>query len=393
MASEPQMPAAKTAPKATKRSFKRAAALLAGTALIGLSLSGCMTTPSVNSDGLYKQPIGRSPVTANATAYSDALVCLGEYARARHLASPRLAVGRISDYTGKVSLEGGREITQGASLMAMTALAKAGARQVERFDTSVGELELKYANNKLITDDQVANPTRPADYRKIMAGQVAGSDFFIVGGITELNYNIRSSGSDAYAGDTKDTGVKGLWYGRTMVMNVALDLRLVDTRTLEVVDVISYQKQIVGKEVKAGVFDILNGNIFDISGGQGALEPMQLAVRAMVERATLEFMANLYGASGPEVCLDPRNDFLNSDTLGVTGGLTPAYDNLETNNAGTRAEPTRWQNVAAAPQRRPVGPAPAPGKSAPPPPACETKCVPYDPSAGASGHARGQSRY
>ena len=326
---------------------KKLVATIASLAALSVALTGCMTTPSVNASGNYKDPIGKAPVTANPTAYSDALVCLGSYARAHRLASPRLAVGRISDYTGRASLDGGREITQGASLMAMTALAKAGARQVERFDTSVGELELKYANNKLITDDAVANPTRPADYRKIMAGQVAGSDFFIVGGITELNNNIRSSGVDAYAGDTKDTGLKGMAYGRTLVMNVALDLRLVDTRTLEVVDVISYQKQIVGKEVKAGVFDVLNGNIFDISGGQGALEPMQLAVRAMIERATLEFMANLYGASGPDVCLDPQNDFLYNDTLGATGGLTPAYDNLETNNAGTRAEPNRWKNIAA----------------------------------------------
>ena len=329
-----------------KKTGKKLVATIASLAALSIALTGCMTTPSVNASGNYKNPIGKAPVTANPTAYSDALVCLGSYARSHRLASPRLAVGRISDYTGRASLDGGREITPGASLMAMTALAKAGARQVERFDTSVGELELKYANNKLITDDAVANPTRPADYRKIMAGQVAGSDFFIVGGITELNNNIRSSGIDAYAGETKDTGLKGMAYGRTLVMNVALDLRLVDTRTLEVVDVISYQKQIVGKEVKAGVFDVLNGNIFDISGGQGALEPMQLAVRAMIERATLEFMANLYGASGPDVCLDPQNDFLYNDTLGATGGLTPAYDNLETNNAGTRAEPSRWQNIA-----------------------------------------------
>ncbi len=335
-----------TAPKALRR-----VALLAGAAALAFTMSGCASAPGVNSEGLYKEPIGQAPVTANPTAYSDALICLGSYARAHRLASPRIAVGRISDYTGKVSLEGGREITQGASLMAMTALAKAGARQVERFDTSVGELELKYANNKLITDAPVANPNQPGDYRKIMAGEVAGSDFFIVGGITELNYNIQSSGVDAYAGGSADASVKGLYSGRTMVMNVALDLRLVDTRTLEVVDVISYQKQIVGREVKAGVFDILNNNIFDISGGQGALEPMQLAVRAMIERATLEFMANLYGASGPEVCLDPKNDFLENPTLGATGGLTPAYNNLETNNAGTRADPTRWTDVADAPRR------------------------------------------
>ncbi len=355
MASETATTTAKTA----GRGKKRIAALLASATALSLALSGCMSTtmtsPGVNRNGLYSNPIGSSPVTANATAYSDALVCLGEYARAHHLASPRLAVGRISDYTGKVAEGGGREITQGASLMAMTALAKAGARQVERFDTSVGELELKYANNKLITDQATPNPNVPADYRKIMAGQVAGSDFFIVGGITELNYNIRSTGYDAFAGGEADASLKGLGSGRTYVMNVAIDLRLVDTRTLEVVDVISYQKQIVGREVKAGVFDILNGNIFDISAGQGALEPMELGVRAEIERATLEFMANLYGVSGPEVCLDPRNDFLNNPTLGVTGGLTPAYNNLETNNAATRADPSRWQDVGAPSQQgRPV---------------------------------------
>lgn len=345
MASETQI-------HAPRKGLKRFAALLTSAAALSMTLTGCMTTPSVNSAGVYKDPIGKAPVTANATAYSDALVCLGSFARQHRLASPRLAVGRISDYTGKVSLEGGREITQGASLMAMTALAKSGARQVERFDTSVGEMELKYANNKLITDAPSANPTAPGDFRKINAGSVAGSDFFIVGGITELNYNIRSSGVDAYAGEVSDGGVKGLFTGRTYVMNVALDLRLVDTRTLEVVDVISYQKQIVGREVKAGVFDILNGNIFDISGGQGALEPMQLAVRAMIERATLEFMANLYGVSGPEVCLDPSNDFLYNDTIGATGGLTPAYNNLETNNAGTRADPNRWTDVSTSSRGR-----------------------------------------
>ncbi len=325
--------------------MRSASKVVLGLAVLSLTLTGCMTTPGVNSNGGYANPIGAAPVTANPTAYSDALVCLGSYARQHRLASPRLAVGRISDYTGKVSLEGGREITQGASLMAMTALAKAGARQVERFDTSVGELELKYANNKLITDQAIADPNVPGDYRRIVAGQVAGSDFFIVGGITELNYNIRSSGMDAQGGEAKTSGIKGIFYGRTYVMNVALDLRLVDTRTLEVVDVISYQKQIVGREVKAGLFNFWNGNIIDISAGQGALEPMQLAVRALIERATLEFMANLYGAAGPQICLDPRNDFLMAD-VGPTGFLTPAYDNLEQNNAQSRADPNRWQNVS-----------------------------------------------
>jgi curli biogenesis system outer membrane secretion channel CsgG len=310
-----------------------------------MTLSACVS-PVAGPSGLYARPIGSAPVTSNPTGYSNALVCLGSYARKHNLASPRMAVGRISDYTGKVEFEGGRKITQGASLMAMTALAKSGARQVERFDTSVSELELKYSNNKLITDADIANPLEAGDYRRIMAGQIAGSDFHIVGGITELNYNIRSAGVDAYVGDVDRLDTKGIVGGRLYVMNVALDLRLVDTRTLEVVDVISYQKQIIGREIKAGVFDFFNGNIFDVSVGEGGLEPMQLAVRALIERATLEFMANLYGAPGPEVCLSAKDDFLNqAPTLGQTGALTPAYDNLETNNANTRAEANRWHNT------------------------------------------------
>ncbi len=206
-------------------------------------------------------------------------------------------MGRISDYTGTVSTDGGRQITQGASLMAFSALAKSGARMVERYDTSVSELELRYANNRLIGEEGGADNPEAPPFRQILAGQVPGSDFYIVGGITEVNYNIRSAGFDIAGGEVDtDTGGSGIINGRVFVMNVALDLRMVQTTSMEIVDVISYQKQIVGREISAGVFDFLNGNVFDISAGQGGMEPVQLAVRTLVERAVLEMMANLYGA-------------------------------------------------------------------------------------------------
>ena len=77
-------------------------------------------------------------------------------------------------------------------------------------------------------------------------------------------------------------------------MNVGLDMRLVNTSTLEVADVISYQKQIIGRQISAGVFDFLGANFFDISGGESALEPIQLAVRAVIERAVLEMVTRIY---------------------------------------------------------------------------------------------------
>jgi curli production assembly/transport component CsgG/holdfast attachment protein HfaB len=309
-----------------------------------MALSACVS-PVAGPSGVYAKPMGDAPVTANPTPYSAALVCMGEYAREHHLNSPRIAVGRISDYTGKEEADGsGRKLTQGASLMAISALAKSGANLVERYDTSVSELELKYANNKLISDGTSKGPDTPSDYRRIVAGQVPGSDFYLVGGITELNFNIRSSGIDAAAGSSAMNNVSGEAAGQIYVMNVGLDLRLVDTRTLQVADVISYQKQIVARQVGVGLFSFFHGNVYSISAGEGGQEPLQLGVRAVIERAVLEMMANLYGAPGPEVCLQD-GDPLGGRTTGVTGGFTPAYNNLDKNNAQTREDPARW-NVA-----------------------------------------------
>lgn len=272
------------------RAFKTLAVLAATTAL-----TACIT-PHSGNDGMYALPIGDAPVTANPTAYTPALDCLNAYARSNQVAAPRIAVGRILDYTGSVSEEGGRRITQGASLMAMSAFNKAGARLVERFDTSVTELELRYANNRLIGQEGDEN------VRRIYAGQMPGSDFYFVGGITELNYNIRSGGIDAQGGHTDARDGVGNLGGRLYVMNIALDFRLIDTRTLEVVDVISYQKQIIGRELRAGVFSFFDDTIVDIAAGERALEPVQLAVRAGVERAVVEVMSRFYRVSDSSVC-------------------------------------------------------------------------------------------
>ncbi|MEQ1617858.1 MAG: holdfast anchoring protein HfaB [Terricaulis sp.] len=275
--------------------LKSIAAALAATT----SLTACVT-PYSGGDGMYALPIGDAPVTANPTAYSPALECLASHARGAHINAPRIAVGRILDYTGSVSEEGGRRITQGASLMAMSAFAKSGARLVERFDTSVTELELRYANNRLI--GQEGGQQGDDSVRRIFAGQMPGSDYYFVGGITELNYNIRSSGIDAQGGHENARDGVGNIGARLYVMNIGLDFRVIDTRTLEVVDVISYQKQIVGRELRAGVFSFFDDTLIDIAGGERALEPVQLAVRAGVERAVVEVMAKFYNVSDSAVC-------------------------------------------------------------------------------------------
>ncbi len=331
---------------APDRSAKGRAVRATVLACVGtLALSACVS-PIAGPDGKYAQTIGNAPVTANATPYSPALVCLASYAHQYGVRAPRIAVGRIADYTGKAEDNGGREITQGASLMAISALAKAGVPMVERYDTSVSELELKYANNKLISDavDPAAGPAG-APYRRIVAGQVPGSDFYLVGGVTELNYNIRSVGFDGQGGKVNATKGSGELTAKAYVMNVAIDLRLVETKTMEVVDVVSYQKQIIGRQVGVGFFKFFDTNVVDVSAGEGGLEPVQLAVRALIERGVTEMVANLYGAPGPSACIgaDPLGDA----TVGVTGGFTPAYNNLDLNNGRTRDDPHRWDARSA----------------------------------------------
>ena len=126
-----------------------------------------------------------------------------------------------------------------------------------------------------------------------------------------MNANIHSSGADLLGGASDITGVKATLSHKNYVMNVAIDLRLVDSKSQEVVDMVSYQKQIIGTEKSAGIFDFFHGNIVDLSGGNSGTEPLHLAVRALVERGVFEFTASLYGLRDIRACLRPELDPLN----------------------------------------------------------------------------------
>ncbi|MGD9982324.1 MAG: CsgG/HfaB family protein, partial [Hyphomonadaceae bacterium] len=179
--------------------------------------------------------------------------------------------------------------------------------------------------------------------RRITAGQLPGSDYYFVGGITELNYHIRSMGVDAQGGHTDARDGVGNLGARLYVMNIALDFRLIDTRTLEVVDVISYQKQIIGRELRAGVFSFFDDTIVDIAAGERALEPVQLAVRAGVERAVVEVMSRFYNVADSSVCADAIQ--AEGDPMGPGGTQTAEVapqSAITTAIEQQRASPDAW---------------------------------------------------
>ena len=281
--------------KSTRRVIALLTALVAATSVSGAS--------AANLDGNYAPVLGDAPATRNPTAYSAALSCLASHRSSTRL--PRISVGRVSDLTGKVDFDTGAKISQGASLFAITALTKAGFPVVERLDNSVAEIELNYSRQHLLSDNPQLAGQSPDNYRRIYAGQIAGSSYYIVGGVTELNYNIRSSGVDATVGNRLATGLRGNVTEQSYVLNVAIDLRLVNSRTQEVIDTVSYQKQLIGKSLNLG----LNGGGdkvgASLSGGRSGMEPIQAAVRTLVERGVSELTAGFYGQTVKSACLSP----------------------------------------------------------------------------------------
>lgn len=246
-------------------------------------LSGCGAIPRMDADR-YVTPLSGAAVTANLTNYTKQLDCLGDFLKQANLPPSRFAVGRVEDYSGKQDLVNGKRMTQGAALMVISALAHTRLPIVERLDTSVAEMELKYTDNKLIGDTA---PSPDNAFRRTIAGTVVGSDYHIVGGITEVNYNVRSG--------SLETTVSSIGAsGRYAVLDVAIDLRLVNTRTLQVIDVASVQKQIIGTEIRAGIFRFLSDSVIDINAADKAQEPIQKAVRMLTERAVFKLVAGVY---------------------------------------------------------------------------------------------------
>ncbi|MES1990858.1 MAG: holdfast anchoring protein HfaB [Pseudomonadota bacterium] len=339
---------------------------------VAFALTGCIST-SAGSAGTYATPTGNAPVINNETPYSSALRCVATHIH-NDSQTLRIAVGNIRDYTGKEEADGsGRKITQGAALMAMSALGKAGVPLVERYDTAITELELKYTNNKLIGDGVSTNVDGSqndgqtqggGDYRKIFAGEIRGSDYYLVGGITELNFNIRSGGVDGAVSSPDAMGWGVSAGGKIYVMNIGLDLRLVNSRTLEVVDFVSYQKQIVGHEISAGVFDFLGGNLFQIGAGESAQEPLQLAVRSVLERAVLKMLVPLYHVN-PTDC-GSRIAGSKSDPMGSidyrqsnpSGAISPAAPTHSVNSNAPTSQTTDAQPYSQVPQQAASAPAP-----------------------------------
>lgn len=254
---------------------------MAALSLAVLSLGACAGTGIYPKHGV--EPAFSFPVTSNNTPYSRCLAALGETA-GRNL--PVFAVGEVADKTGQYALQGSANSTvlsQGVSEMVMNALYKTGkARLVERYDLRIPLAQVKMGEQKMMGTGAGPNTIRP-------------SDFVIMGALTELNYNIVSEGARLAV-----SGIGG--GGRTVVINVGIDLRVVNSRTFEVPYVTSLQKQILGYEVEANVFRFFGTQLVEFDAGRIQNEPLQLGVRSVAEMAVYQIMTDFLGLPSSQEC-------------------------------------------------------------------------------------------
>lgn len=273
-----------------KRAFAAGIMMLASS-----TLAGCVSTVMPRAIKTQTAMQGERPVVlgstvrANYTPMEAPLACL---ARGLNLARRRplvIGVGEIKDYTGRYSINEGNVVTQGGALMLYSALAKLGGtvRVAERYDPGIGERELAYTDRRQLGNgapQQVDGKSVP--WVPYFGGSIQGSDYYIIGGITEANANIASGGAEIAI---NNIGVKR----RTFTQSVAIDLRIVDSRSLLVVDAVSLQKQFTGYEVGANTFRFFGLDLFDVTIGAKAQEPMQLGIRATIEEAAIRLVGRV----------------------------------------------------------------------------------------------------
>lgn len=262
-------------------------------AILAFALPGCGTLDQLHL-GRGEQPTLVGPaVRDNRTPLDPVLACVGNELLQRRTKPPVIAVGDVRDYTGKYSINEGSALTQGGALMVSSALGKLGrgVTIAERFDPLIAERELGYADRRQLGDGVAHDVATPQGNSKVpwmpyYGGSVAASDYYIVGGITELNYDVRSGGFQV--------GINGGGpKARTYTQSVAIDLRIVDTRSLLVVKTVSLTKQFTGYEIGFDIFRFFGSALFDINLGAKAQEPLQLGVRTALEEATMRLVASV----------------------------------------------------------------------------------------------------
>jgi curli biogenesis system outer membrane secretion channel CsgG len=279
---------------------------LGGLALLPvLFLAGCQSQVAEKAP---KEPfLGPVPI-ATRTPVDKALECLARSPEVRR-SSKMYAVHVVTDQTGRFSSEeAGNYLPRDSAGMMVSLLQKAGVKQVNRTNTAVPEWEIARAREQILGDGgNVVVGDESLPFRPLVKGSLRGSDYVIDGVITQLDFNSYSGGIEATVGG----GGVG---ARRFAVTAAVDIRVTDTKTTQIIAAKSYSKQAVGREVFASVFRFFSDELFDIKIGDKSQEGLQAAIRWVLADATYDIVKDLSGHNGacdrflPQASQDDRTD-------------------------------------------------------------------------------------
>lgn len=250
--------------------------------LLGLAGGGGATgtvDPATVDTHEYMEAILASPESvlvseANVTTATQLLMALPEREH-----KPAVAVYVIEDKTGQNKVEGGavsRVVSQGATEMLISALMR--SRQFVVLD--------RVRFNEVIQEQNLQTSGRLLPGAGPEIGKMIGADYILSGAVTEYQVDKETGGLGlVIAGKGGSTE-----YARA---TTAIDLRLTDVTTGEVVWAESLRGEVLGEQVGFQVFSFLGKNIVEFETGEGMQEVVNLVLRTLLEEAVFKLVQHL----------------------------------------------------------------------------------------------------
>lgn len=187
-----------------------------------------------------------------------------------------IAIYAITDSTGQFKADGGASstvVTQGSTEMLITALQR--SRQFAVLD------RVRFGD--LMNEQNLVSNNRVAPGQGLELGALSGTNYMITGSITEYQVSKETGGIGlVIAGRGGSTE-----YAKA---SVALDLRVTNLSTGEVIWAESLQGEIIGEKVGIQLFSFLGKNIVEFETGSGKQQVINLVVRTLLEEAVFKLV-------------------------------------------------------------------------------------------------------
>ena len=188
---------------------------------------------------------------------------------------PTIAVYEILDKTGQYNELGAPVVTQGATDMMITALMRSRQFRV------LGRVNF----SNFVNEQSLQIGERLAEGQNPVVGELTGADYIMEGAVTEYQVDKKSGGLGIAIGGVGATD-------QYAVASTAIDLRLLNTTTGEVVWAKSLKREITGEKIGLQLFSFIGNNVVEFETGRGKQEVINLVIRTLLEEAVFKLATN-----------------------------------------------------------------------------------------------------